>query len=972
MAKRKPPKLRLVRLLAVLFLAAGLVACTADGEAPVAGGEVAITDAQGPVGENETKEQTTDTGLMEADPEAEAEPVAEAETEPEASTEASTEAKHVAEEEIPGPLEQVVRPDEQLLILEIRLRNYILSEGIFGYMHEGGLILPLGEFARTLEFGVEIDIKNGRAGGWYMERDKLFSVDLLSHTAVIDGDKAKFDPNLVELHREDIFVDTRLLSQWFPIDIEFDTSSQVIKIKSREKLPLEQRVERKRRREVALARRGVAEAEYDGVETPYQWLSWPMIDFSSSVGYTKNTNGDSDVSANYSLLANGDVMKMGTKLFIGGTEQMGVSVARFEMGRKDPDGELMGPFGMTEYVAGDIVAPQIDVIARASLGRGARVSSFPLDRTRDFDSTNLVGELPLGWEVELYRNDVLLDFRGSREDGRYEFEEVPLLFGLNMLRLAFYGPQGQRREEVRRVLVGPGQTPPGEFNYRVAVNQQDEYLIDLQDEDQQADEQQGEVRALAELEYGVSKNVSVAASVSSLALPAGHTNFGSVGMRLGWGGLYTRLDVIGASDGGTAGRFGAQLSLPLNLSLLAEHTELNDFISEQFADEDDPTVRVSKLGINGVVPFGSLFRVPFSVSGEHATKESGDTDTRIRNRLSTWISRVSLSNRLEWLRSSTAGIESTNATGSLLAGGRLFRISIRGELQYGIEPDNELTRGILTVERGFSRDTTGRVSVDQSFVNDKVTTWSAALSQRFDQVALGLNGSWADDGAARAFLSLSFALAREPRTGDWSMKSRPVAENGSVSARVYLDNDFNGTFGPDDTPIEGALFDVGRGISKEGSNEEGVVLLTGLAPWNDVNVVLPPQGLEDPYWVPKVEGYTIKSRPGATTLTDFPVVVTGEVDGVVYLQQGGESFEVADVALQLLDESGEIVSEVRSAFDGFFLFESVTPGRYTVRVDAEQMTRLNMVADEAKAVEIEGDGTIVSGVQFKLHPAPGI
>lgn len=973
-ATGRTPGLRPVRVLAMLLLAAGLAACATDAGAPAGGGqaETTATDARRPAGQGGAEAREAEPELAEADESSDAGAEPEPEADPEAEAETRGETGQAGEEGVPEPLKQVTRPDEQLLILEVRLRNYILSDGMFGYLDEGGLILPLGEFARTLEFDVEVDTANGRAGGWFMSPDKLFSVDLLSHSAVIDGRKKEFDAGMVELHREDIFVDTRLLSQWFPVDIEFDTSSQIVKITSREKLPLEQRVERERRRDVALARRGVAETQYEDVETPYRWLSWPMIDFSSTAGFTKDADGESDTSASYNLLAAGDVMKMGSKLFVSGTDRQGVSLVRLEMGRKDPDGELLGPLGATEYVFGDIVTPPLDSIARANLGRGARISSFPLDRTGEFDSVNLVGELLLGWEVELYRNDVLLDFRAARQDGRYEFEEVPLLFGLNVLRLAFFGPQGQRREEVRRVLVGPGQTPPGEFNYRFAVNQQDEYLIPVPDDDQVPDEQQGEVRALMEAEYGVTKNFSLAASASSLALPGGRRSYGSAGVRFGWRGLYTRLDLMGASEGGTAGKVGAQLSMPLNLSLLAEHTELNDFISERFPDDGDPTVRLSKLGLHGVIPFGSLFRVPFSITGEHETKESGDTDTRVRNRISTWISRVSLSNRLEWLRSRNAGIETTNATGSLLVGGRLYRTAVRGELQYGLEPESELTRGILTLERNFSRDTTGRVSADHRFIGDKVTTWSVALSQRFDIVALGLNGAWSDDGAASVFLSLSFALGREPRTGDWSMRSRPIAEYGSASARVFLDNDFDGAFGPDDTPIEGALFDVGRGITRESTNEDGVVLLTGLAPWKDVDVVLPPRGLEDPYWVPRTEGYTIESRPGATTITDFPVVVTGEVDGIVYLRQAGENFEVADVALRLLDESGETVSEVRSAFDGFFLFESVRPGRYTVRVDAGQMQRLNLIASDARTVEIEGDGTIVSGVKFVLQPATGL
>jgi hypothetical protein len=372
-----------------------------------------------------------------------------------------------------------------------------------------------------------------------MDQDRLFSLDILSGTVVIDGLKQEYDSELVELHREDIFVDTRLLSQWFPADVEFDLSNLLVKVKSREPLPLERRAERELRRGVAMARKKREGAEYETIDTPYQWVDWPMVNFSSTAGYTKTAGGDGEITGNYNLLAVGDLMKMGSKLFVSGNQDRGVSLVRFEMGRKDPAGQLLGRLGATEYSFGDIVTQALDDIANPRVGRGARISSFPLERASDFDSINLVGELPLGWEVELYRNEILLDFRVSRADGRYEFEEVPLLFGLNVLTSKFFGPQGQYREETRRVLVGQGQAAPGEFNYKLAVTQQDEYLVPVQDDTVSTanSELQGEVRAITEAEYGLNKHFSVAGGASSIALPDGRHNYGKLGMRFGWRNL---------------------------------------------------------------------------------------------------------------------------------------------------------------------------------------------------------------------------------------------------------------------------------------------------------------------------------------------------------------------------------------------------------------------------------------------------
>ena len=61
------------------------------------------------------------------------------------------------------------------------------------------------------------------------------------------------------------------------------------------------------------------------------------------------------------------------------------------------------------------------------------------------------------------------------------------------------------------------------------------------------------------------------------------------------------------------------------------------------------------------------------------------------------------------------------------------------------------------------------------------------------------------------------------------------------------------------------------------------------------------------------------------------------------------------------------MQEVETAYDGFYLFESVLPGQYTVRVSPAQLERLDLRSSPPIAVRIGGDGTVVSGVEFTLY-----
>ena len=70
--------------------------------------------------------------------------------------------------------------------------------------------------------------------------------------------------------------------------------------------------------------------------------------------------------------------------------------------------------------------------------------------------------------------------------------------------------------------------------------------------------------------------------------------------------------------------------------------------------------------------------------------------------------------------------------------------------------------------------------------------------------------------------------------------------------------------------------------------------------------------------------------------------------------------------MQLLDTNGELVKEVETAYDGFFLFDFVTPGRYTLRVDPDQMARLQLEVPPVRDVVV-ADGEILNGMDFQIH-----
>ncbi len=88
----------------------------------------------------------------------------------------------------------------------------------------------------------------------------------------------------------------------------------------------------------------------------------------------------------------------------------------------------------------------------------------------------------------------------------------------------------------------------------------------------------------------------------------------------------------------------------------------------------------------------------------------------------------------------------------------------------------------------------------------------------------------------------------------------------------------------------------------------------------------------------------------------------------IHLRQCDERKAAANVVLQLLDASGALVRELRTAFDGFYLFDLVAPGEYTLRVSPEQLVRLSLRAPPPRALTLSADGESFTTVDWLLRP----
>jgi hypothetical protein len=856
----------------------------------------------------------------------------------------------------------VQRPEADALLLAVRLDEETLTESLTAWADGGELLVPFGQLCDLLGLAITTDVVHGTAAGFFISEGRLFGLDVATRTVTVEGEPRRFDAAGVEIHQDDLYVRASLVSEWLPLRLDVDLYGAVIVVRPRDRLPIQLRLDRERKLARSLAGRARTEPKLPVQALPFRLLDGPFVDQSVRFLRVPNAGGGGTNSLQYSTNLTGDFLFAEANAFVSGTER-GVTDARVRLSRKDPDGHLLGFLGAREVTVGDVLHPGLDLVASARSGPGFLVSNSPLQAPTQFDRQSFRGSLPAGWEVELYRNEELLAYGRSRPDGLYEFLDVALLFGMNIFRLEFYGPQGQKRRETRLLNVGQSLTPPGQVRYRLVGNDPSLRLVGT------GPANAGR-RASLETSVGLARNLSANLAVASVDLADGRHEYAKAGLRGFWSWLFANADFAADRKGGSVLQATLQSRIGA-FGFFLQNAEIHDFRSEVFSDAAGALERRTTLRLDTAIPETFLPRLPVSLEIRQDRLVGGQVTNRIVGRISGFRRATFLSNQVTW--SFSPGAETTFpeiAQGQLLASRLIGRYALRGEMAYELRPTQAVTTLALTAERWLGTRYLATGGITRMLREDR-TTYSVGLSKLEGAFGFGASVDYVSPDGFGVNALVSISVGRDPRRGHWHSQARTMASFGALSGRVFLDTNGNGVMDAGEKPIPGA------GILLNGSNAPGVtdaggdLFVPNLVPYRRLDVSLATATLEDPYWKPGVEGAGIVPRPGKTALVDFPVIVSGEITGTVYATRGGARSAAMNVDLELVDVSGTVLKRTRSAYDGFYELTELRPGRYSLRVAAETLARLGVeTAPAPRPAEMTPTGTVLEGFDFVLELTP--
>jgi hypothetical protein len=812
--------------------------------------------------------------------------------------------------------------DDDSLLLDVRSGRWRVGDGVRGYHTDTGVCVDLADAIIALDLPVRLDKKSRRATGWLFNERRTITIDRDQNTVQIVNKQTKLLVSDIRDTPEGWCVDTQVLANWIDVGITVDLSNSLLVLTSATKLPFELAEERKER-----AGKFAPKVQFDlsklpqGNE-PYKFWRTPSVDVVASTGVRDRKLRGATFDARYEIFASGEAAGASFDARLSSDDHGVPRSLRIRGYRTDANAGLLGPLKATHFGLGDVSSESTALGMANSVGRGAFVTNRPVERPENFDRTSFRGELPDGWDAELYRNDQLIAYAQTRGDGRYEFLDIPLLFGQNRMEVILYGPQGQTRRDVKLIPVGLDSIPPKETYYWAGLIDGGRDLFNFGSENSIF--RRG-LRGGFGIERGLNARTSIASTFSSVTIDNRRRYYLEAALRRSIGPAL--LELTGASDldGGYASRLQA-LGQIGDTNFSAETA----FFSNRYQSEryEAQLQRLFAISVDQNFRLGKT-NIPFRLEARQQKFASGRELREASLKTSFNINRLNISTGLAWqqIKQIFGTGPPSNLEASLRLSGNVGGVRLRGETRYALMHGGGLRESSLTAE--VKRSEKAEWRADASYNGQtKRARLGLGYTRKFAKFAITGQIEGASDGNFAAGLNLAFSLGPDPR-GGFRIASDKLASTGQVMAIVYHDINGDGIRQAGE-PTEKAV-EITAGQSGQGSPTDGTgtSFLDNLQPFKPILVSINASTLPDPFVQPAQAGVVVTPRPGVAQIVELSLVSAGEITGTLIRDDGKI---LSGVDIELLDKTGAAVKITRSEYDGYFLFESVPYGFYALRI----------------------------------------
>lgn len=802
-------------------------------------------------------------------------------------------------------------------------------------VHENYVLLSLADLFSFLKVKATFSSGFDTAEGFFVEESNSYLIEREKNSITYKGVVHKLNPGDLIRSETGLYLRGEQLGAIFGLECQYSFRSLTVTLKSSTELPVikEMRVEQMRRNIKQLT--GELEAD-STIKASYPLFKFGMADWSLSS--TQQIEGKT--TTNVALRLGAAVMGGEFNLALQQNLDNKFDIKNQQYYWRWANNKMKG---LRQINLGKLYTESTTNIGSSLLG--GSFSNTPTTHRSSYGTYTLSDFTEPEWMVELYVNNVLVDYKKADASGFFSFE-VPLVYGATAVRLQYYGPWGEIRSVEKYINIPYTLIPTGNFEYRITAGVLDDTT--------------SRKFTRASFNYGLSNSVTIGGGAEYLSPATNHLQqfipYLSASARIGGSILLSATydhDVRVKGD--------LNYRLPSDIQLEASYTSYlhgqtairTSYTEERRLSISAPLSRkkfslYSRLSLNNNVTLFSQFyscdlmltTVFLGVSSSLTTtaQKYGKNDLDI-------YSTLNLSMRLP---------------------GR-FILSPSARYNYNRA---ELVSYGAKIEKLFGH----RLYLGAGFEHHPNSNYSSidfGLRYDFSFARFGFNAR-KSGGVYSLSENASGSIMVDPTNKYIGAGTRGAVSRGGVVVYPFLDINGNGIKESNEPRVQGVNVVTNSGLISY-SERDTLIRISELEPYADYFITFDDIKLDNIAWKLKYRTMRIAADPNLYKKVYLPVMVLGEAGGMVYLTRGQATNGIGRIRINFFRASdSQLVYSVLTEDDGFFTKMGFAPGKYYASLDPEQLEKTNLSTNNMRIdFEIEAceDGDYVDDLEFNLFSA---
>ena len=795
--------------------------------------------------------------------------------------------------------------------------------------------LAFSELFNYFKLKNDIDPATGAISGYILNPDSSYKLDLQNSVLTFKGESYPLKQSDYIKTATTLYLRSELFGEIFGLNTNFSFRALAVQFDTEIDLPIYKEMRRERARSNLNKVQGIVEAD-TFIERKYPFFKGGIVDW--GITTTQQTNGAEDNRFNLGLGA----------MIAGGETNILLNYSnRVPFTSKNQ-------FYQWKYVNNEsnlfkqVTAGKIFTGATSSLFApvvGIQLTNSPFINRRSYGTYILNDYTQPRWTVELYVNNVLVNFVQADASGFYSFD-VPLMYGNTNVDLRFYGPYGEELSETRMINIPYNFVPKNELEYMLSAGM-------VEDEDNRR-------FSRFNLNYGISNSITIGGGVEYLSqVESGEVMpFLNTSVRLASNLLFSGEYMYGVKGEGLLSyRTPSSMQFDFNYTRYHEdQTAINYNYIEEREFRFSAPIRTkyfsayTRFSLNQILlPTTEFTTAQLLVSGSLFGISTNLTTYAIYNE-----------------RLADPTIYSTLSQTYRLPYQFLFSPQVQYDLsEQSIRNLNlELERVIF--KRGFLN-----LSYENNFLRN-AHTFEIGLRYAFNFAQASTTSRVGNKNSSH-IQSARGSLRWDDNTGYLGLSNRPGVARGGITLIPFLDLNANGKMDPTERGVAGLKLKSNPGITSY-NTDKTVIRLNDLQPYVNLLLQIDLNSLDNIAWTIENPNIGVETVPNQFKAIYVPIKVIGEISGFVYLKNEENSKGQGRITVNILNARSEKVASVLTEGDGYFSYLGLTAGSYTIQVDERQLNDIDLKASQQPItfeIETTEYGDVVDTVELYLESTQG-